>query len=72
MINEPSLKGKVRANKFGCLDACEQGPVLVVYVSGHWYLDIEMKDFKPTFNNSVMSNKSFLELVGTFDKPESR
>ena len=30
-------KGKVRINKAGCMDRCEDGPVLVVYPEGVWY-----------------------------------
>lgn len=29
--------GKARINMAGCLDRCEQGPVLVVYPEGVWY-----------------------------------
>lgn len=29
--------GKTRINMSGCLDRCEQGPVLVVYPEGIWY-----------------------------------
>ncbi|MFQ5779450.1 MAG: ferredoxin [Nitrospiria bacterium] len=31
------LKGKIRANKAGCLDACALGPSVVVYPEGVWY-----------------------------------
>ena len=27
----------IRVNKSGCLDQCEEGPVLVVYPQGTWY-----------------------------------
>lgn len=30
-------KGKVRINKAGCMDRCDEGPVLVVYPEGVWY-----------------------------------
>ena len=46
MINDKGLKGKIRANKSGCLDVCEHGPALVVYPAGHWYLGVEKKDLK--------------------------
>lgn len=29
--------GGVRVNAAGCLDRCEEGPVLVVYPEGVWY-----------------------------------
>lgn len=31
------LKGKVRANQAGCLDACAFGPSVVIYPEGIWY-----------------------------------
>ena len=36
--------GKVRVNKAGCLDRCEQGPVMVVYPEGVWYTFVDHKD----------------------------
>lgn len=36
-IAKRGLKGKVRANTAGCLDACEFGPSVVVYPEGTWY-----------------------------------
>ena len=29
--------GRARVNQAGCLDRCEQGPVMVVYPEGVWY-----------------------------------
>ena len=29
--------GAVRINKSGCMDRCEEGPVVVVYPDGVWY-----------------------------------
>jgi (2Fe-2S) ferredoxin len=36
-IFERGLKGKMRANAAGCLDACEDGCSVVVYPEGVWY-----------------------------------
>ena len=71
MINEAGLKGKVRANKTGCLDVCEQGPAVVVYPNGYWYLGVEKKDLKPIFNESVIGDKPVLKLIETFNQLES-
>ncbi len=46
LINDSGLKGKVRANKSGCLDICEQGPAIVIYPKGFWYLGIEEKNIE--------------------------
>lgn len=36
--------GKVRVNNAGCLDRCEQGPVLVVYPEETWYSYVDNAD----------------------------
>ena len=36
--------GKIRINQAGCLDRCEQGPVLVVYPEGTWYTYVDNSD----------------------------
>ena len=36
-ILEKGLKGKMRANKAGCLDACALGASVVVYPEAVWY-----------------------------------
>ena len=36
-MTNPGVMGRVRANKAGCLDRCELGPVLVIYPEGAWY-----------------------------------
>lgn len=36
--------GKVRVNKAGCLDRCEEGPVAVVYPEGVWYTFVDKED----------------------------
>jgi (2Fe-2S) ferredoxin len=36
--------GKVRINLAGCMDRCDQGPVMVVYPEGVWYTYIDKQD----------------------------
>ena len=36
--------GKVRVNKSGCLDRCEEGPCLVVYPEAVWYTYVDRAD----------------------------
>jgi (2Fe-2S) ferredoxin len=40
-LNKP---GAVRINSAGCLERCEQGPVLVIYPQGTWYTFIDRED----------------------------
>ncbi len=36
--------GKVRINSAGCLDRCDNGPVMVVYPEGVWYTYVDKAD----------------------------
>lgn len=36
--------GGVRINTAGCLDRCEEGPVIVVYPEGVWYSYVDQED----------------------------
>src|ERR1051325_2631808 len=39
-----SGRGKIRVNTAGCLDRCEEGPVIVVYPEGVWYTYMDRED----------------------------
>ena len=45
-IAELKLKGpgKVRINKAGCLDRCDEGPVMVGYPEAVWYSYVDQAD----------------------------
>lgn len=43
-VAKRGLKGKVRANKAGCLDQCEHGPNVVVYPEAVWYAGVTAAD----------------------------
>lgn len=38
------LRGKLRVNAAGCLDACEHGPTVVVYPEQVWYGGVRPED----------------------------
>lgn len=37
-------KNKIRINSAGCMDRCDDGPVIVVYPEGTWYSYVDEKD----------------------------
>jgi (2Fe-2S) ferredoxin len=43
-LSRRGLKGQVRANGAGCLDACAHGPAMVVYPEGVWYGGVRPED----------------------------
>lgn len=49
--------GKVRINKAGCLDRCEEGPVLVVYPEGVWYTYVDTQDIDEIIDSHLVGGK---------------
>lgn len=36
--------GGIRINTAGCMDRCEEGPVMVIYPEGTWYTYVDKED----------------------------
>ena len=50
-------EGKVRINQAGCLDRCEEGPVLVVYPEGTWYTYVDTSDIDDIIDSHLIGGK---------------
>jgi (2Fe-2S) ferredoxin len=55
-VKELGLAGpnKVRVNKAGCLDRCADGPVIVVYPEGVWYILIDQEDVEEIIQSHLI------------------
>ena len=49
------LKSDVRANKSGCLDQCEHGPVVVIYPEGVWYGGVTSEDIPEIIESHLIA-----------------
>ena len=49
--------GKVRINKSGCLDRCEEGPVVVIYPQGTWYTYVDETDIDEIIDSHLVEGK---------------
>ncbi|MCQ8895394.1 (2Fe-2S) ferredoxin domain-containing protein [Limnobacter humi] len=49
--------GKIRMNKAGCLDRCEEGPVLVVYPEGVWYTYVDQTDIDEIIDSHLVGGQ---------------
>ena len=56
-------QGKVRINKSGCLDRCEEGPVLVIYPEGTWYTYVDNQDIDEIIDEHVVGGKVVARLA---------
>lgn len=52
-----SGKGEIRINKSGCLDRCEEGPVLVVYPDAVWYTYVDRADIDEIIDRHVIGGE---------------
>lgn len=50
-------KGKVRINQAGCLDRCDEGPVLVIYPEAVWYTYVDKDDIDEIVDEHLLHNR---------------
>jgi (2Fe-2S) ferredoxin len=58
-IKELGIAGKdvVRINTAGCLDRCEEGPVIVVYPEATWYTYVDREDLDEILSEHLMNGR---------------
>lgn len=52
-----SGRGKVRINKAGCLDRCDEGPCLVVYPDAVWYTFVDEHDIDEIVDTHLLGGQ---------------
>ena len=52
-----SGEGKVRINTAGCLDRCEEGPVIVVYPEETWYTYVDKADIDEIIDEHIVNGR---------------
>jgi (2Fe-2S) ferredoxin len=55
--------GGVRINTAGCLDRCEEGPVLVVYPDDVWYSYVDQADIDEIIDEHLLKGRVVERLV---------
>ena len=49
--------GKVRVNQAGCMDRCDDGPVLVVYPEAVWYTYVGREDIDEIIEEHLVNGR---------------
>jgi len=62
-LAERGLKGRVRANRAGCLDQCEHGPNMVVYPEGIFYGKVRIEDIDEIIESHIIGDVPVARLV---------
>lgn len=50
-------RGKLRINKAGCLDRCDDGPCLVIYPDGVWYTYVDREDIDEIIDEHLVHGR---------------
>ena len=56
-LEAKGIKGGIRINKSGCLDACERGCTVVVYPEGVWYGGVTKDDVAQIVDEHLVGGK---------------
>lgn len=67
-MKEKGLQGRMRAQRSGCLDACDFGPSMVVYPEGVFYGGVQPGDVEQIVNEHLIENKPVQRLIIDFSK----
>lgn len=62
------MKGIIRAQRTGCLDACDYGPTVVVYPEGIYYGNVQLSDVEEIIEEHLIGNKPVERLITDFSK----
>ena len=66
-VHDLGLKGIVRVNKAGCIDACQYGPSMVVYPDDTWYAPRTAEDMEEILQEHVQNDRIVDRLVIRFE-----
>lgn len=66
-IKELQLPVPIRAQRSGCLDACDYGPSVVVYPEGIFYGNVQLQDVYEIVEQHIKNNKPVERLIINFD-----
>jgi (2Fe-2S) ferredoxin len=56
-LKSRGLQSTVRANKAGCLDACEFGTAMVIYPDGIWYGGVRKEDIPEIVEKTILNGE---------------
>jgi len=66
VLRDKGLQGKVRAQRSGCIDACGNGPALVIYPEGTYYGQVTINDVERIVEQHIQNNQKLTDLELTF------
>lgn len=71
LVKEKGLKSEIRAQRAGCVDACDFGPSVVVYPEGIFYGNVTVKDVHEIVESHLINNQPVERLIINFKKVDN-
>lgn len=71
VIADKKLNISVRAQRSGCLDACDFGPAMVVYPEGTYYGSLSFDDIEEIVDEHLVNNRPVQRLIIRFPEKTS-
>lgn len=71
LLKEKGINKEIRAQRAGCLDACDYGPSMVVYPEGVFYGKVQLGDIEQIVNEHLINNNIVERLVTNFEKEQA-
>jgi len=62
-LHKRGLKGRMRANKAGCLDQCSRGVAIVVYPEAVWYAGVTPADVEEIIEQHLVGGRPVERLL---------
>ena len=62
-LHKRGLKGRMRANKAGCLDQCSRGVTVVVYPEAVWYAGVTPSDVEEIIEQHLVGGRPVERLL---------
>lgn len=69
-LKDKQMSKSIRAQRAGCIDACDYGPALVVYPEGTYYGAVTPEDVDEIIESHLLNNKIVDRLLIQFKKKE--
>lgn len=68
LIKDKKLNAEIRAQKAGCLEACEAGPSIVIYPDGVFYSNVQITDAEEIVSEHLENNRPVERLLMNYNK----
>ena len=67
-IKDKGLNTEIRAQRAGCMEACEAGPSVVIYPEGVFYSRVQVNDVEEIVTEHLQNNRKVERLLMNYDE----